>query len=610
MWRKKIPEFSIEMVLVEMASELPCWDTIGILYLDLETTSESEKLDSLNVWHHCKILGIAVTVDDDPTAYYVPLRHYGPNTFRNLPYEEVQRWLQDLLKKAKVWINHNIKYDAHVLLNEGYNLDGLELIDSMMLCKMAPKEERFTYNLTDIMNEWFFKNIQPYEDRLHLHLKRGAKDYGLVPIDIMAPYSAVDVLSVRHIWKNLMSVMPAECTEVIELEKQVTPVLLGIENTGMMLDMELVQAHAQALPATLFLIEKELARLTKIEGLRPHTNADCKDLIIGKYGLPVIEWTDKKQPSFGSDAILGYKAMRPDLGDVFDWLLKYKELHKLFTGFTTPYQDLNVNGIVHPDYNQIVRTGRMSCRTPNMQQLSPEAKDYIKPSGPDRVLVDIDFSQIEYRLIAHYTKAEHVIKEYAENPKADYHQIIADICGINRKEAKTINFCLSYGGGRGKVIEILSGIAEVIERCQGRNGIEVLGNNVYAKFHVAIPTLRPTTWQASKIMAQRGYVRTIMGRRRYLPRKVRFKSFNSCIQGSAADLFKAALVRVANELNPEIKLIGCVHDSFLFDAPRGMVESEVPKLVKIIEEIPRSVKLRVPITAKAKSSDKNWRQCG
>lgn len=616
MLRLKLPDFRTEAILVNDVSELPKWPHITDLFFDTETTSGQDKIASVNPWHNCELLGLSLIVDDEKIPYYIPLRHRGPNAQPNLPVENVLRWLQDILNISDNWIGHNCKYDCHVLLNAGLDISHPELIDTLSLCKLAPYEERFQYGLTPIMAEWFYKNIEPYEEAIHLHLKRGCKDYGLVPIDVMCPYACVDVLCVQMIYREMRNCIPAECNAVVNLEQKVTGALLQIERNGMKLDEKLLKLHHESYPSLLYAIVKQIETMTGFSEIRPHVNGDCKLLVVDTFGLPVLSWTEggkqkKKQPSFDSDTLLAYRALCPERAEVFDWMIKYKELHKLFTSFTESYVEKQLDWFIHSDYNQIVRTGRTSCREPNAQQLSPEAKEYIIPSAPDRILVDIDYSQIEYRLIAHFVKAQHILNEYATNPKADYHQVVADICGIKRKEAKRVNFCLSYGGGRGKVIEILSGQAEVIERCGSKEAIEELGRTAYDRFHRTVPTLKPTTYSASNIARTRGYVRTIMGRRRYLPRVAHFRAFNSVIQGSAADLFKNALVNVHSYLQskPYIKLVACVHDSFVLDMPKSEAESEVPKLIKIIEQIPEGVNLRVPIRADAKWSEKNWREC-
>lgn len=611
----RLPDWKTEAILTQEVSELPPWFDATHLYLDCETTSEKDKVASTNPWHDCKLLGIAIVIDEERFPLYIPLRHRGSQAFKNLPLDPVIAWLKKVLKGTKNWINHNIKYDCHVLTNEDPEFEKLisevHLIDTLAMCRLAPKEERFTYNLTDIMNEWFYINIEPYELDIHTHLKRGCKDYGLIPIDKMCPYAAVDTLCVRHIFKEIVQQIPEECNRVVELEQAVTPILLGIERNGLTLDMELVEHHYVGFPMILQAIVKELEKLTGFTDMRPHTNADCKSLICGDYGLPVLEWTEKKAPSFGSGAIRAYKAMRPDLSAVWDWILKYKEFHKLYTAFAKSYFELNIDGRIHSDYNQIVRTGRMSCRTPNAMQLSKAAKAYIIPSAPERVIVDIDFSQIEFRLIAHFIKAKVILQQYAEDPFTDYHTFVASLCHIARTPAKRINFMLGYGGGRGKCISILASEPEIIEELKDKDAIERRANEVYNRYHSLLPTLKPTTWEASRIMRTRGYVRTILGRRRYLPRKAHYKAFNTVVQGSAADLWKLAMVRVSEYIRdkPHIQLIAGVHDSFLFDMPNEVREEEVPKLIEIIEQIPEGINLRVPLRADAKWSNKNWREC-
>jgi hypothetical protein len=100
--------------LVESIAELPRFDSINLLFGDFETTSGDDKLDSLNPWHHCGVAGIAVTVDDAFGAWYVPVNHrFGTN----LPIDPVIDWWLDLLARCKRWVNHAIKYDAHVSAN-------------------------------------------------------------------------------------------------------------------------------------------------------------------------------------------------------------------------------------------------------------------------------------------------------------------------------------------------------------------------------------------------------------------------------------------------------------------------------------------------------------
>lgn len=613
MQRIKLPQWRTNAILVETVAELPQWFNNEILYLDLETTSSDDNKMSVNPWHDCQVLGIAVLVDKEPEPYYIPVRHRGPNRFKNLSVEEVHKWLQQVLDGSKLWVNHNIKYDAHVLYNAGITrLPAMR--DTIVLAKLMPEVERFTYEMTSLMRDWFYTDISMYEEELKARLKSGRKtikDYGVVPIDIMCPYACVDTLCVRLMWETMLGRLPCECNRIFEVENSVTQVLFDMENNGMRVNTALVEEHMRTYPITLHVLLEYLEKETGVADFRPNAPADCKEFLVKRHGLPVLEWTKPKkkttppQPAFGTNALLAYQAYKPELHSVLDLIIKYKELHKLYTSFTMPYAKLAINGYMHADYNQIVRTGRMSCRDPNMQQLCPEAKDYIIPPEGYKI-VDIDFSQIEFRLIAHFIKAHAIIAEYASNPLADYHQIVADLCGIDRYPAKRVNFMLGYGGGEPKCLEILSSIPSIIGELKERHLIEEKAKAVYKKYHEMVPSLRPTTYSATRVASQRGFVRTILNRQRHMHHKAYFKAFNSVIQGSAADLFKAALVRLANVLPSEVKLIGAVHDSFVLAAPIGF---DVTELVRTVEVLPDGVELRVPLRADVKESATNWRGC-
>lgn len=588
MYIVQLPEWKTKCKLIQDINELPNWFNNEYLYLDFETTSGDDKETSLNPWRNCKILGIAIVVDDEEEPLYIPLRHRNKTTFTNLDIDQISNWLRLVLSGSKFWVNHNIKYDAHVLLNEGVDFrDTTKLIDTLMLCRMAPRLEELTYNLTDVMNRWCYTQIQHHEDKIKLYLKQyKSKDYAVVPIDIMCPYACVDVLSVRKLYKQLCKEIPTECHRVTNLEKEVTGVLFDIERNGMRVNTDLLEVHETLLQTRMQILELEVTLLAGIPGWQLHTNSFGKAFFVDKEGLAPLSWTEKgHEASFDNDTLLKYKALYPKYAKIVDKVIAYRELKKLFTSFTVPYINLNIDGIIHPSYNQIVRTGRMSCRTPNMQQLSPEAREYIIPYDNNSVIVDIDYSQIEFRLIAHFIQSEPIIKAYNEDEKADYHTIVANLCGIDRKPAKTMNFMLGYGGGRKKCVETLSSIPEVIGELKDKHAIELKAGHIYTKYHEMVPTLKATQYRAMSVCKARGFVRTIMGRRRYLPPVAYFAAFNTVSQGSAADIYKAALVRLDRYLKDrggDTKIIGCVHDSFVLNMPKSLEKIRL----RLLNEVP------------------------
>ncbi len=613
-------------ILLEPGDSLPDLRHAKFLYLDFETTSEDPELDSLNPWFHCKIAGICVTADDNPHAWYIPIRG---RDGCNLEYTEVKRWLAILLQTCTAWVNHNVKYDAHVCLNEGI-IDRLEcqLIDTMTLAKIIDSDRvlRGGYSLTALSKTWLEEDISPFEDKLNTWLKGAkSKDYGTVPIDIIGPYGCQDALTTRKLYKYIQEHIPEQCQGVVATEIKLTSALCDIEQEGMPVDEIVVKKTTFATLARMLHIEEELHHLTEIT-IRPHTNDDCYEVLCGKYGLPILGRTDKENPSFDKAALASY-SHHPDviasanLTRVVALIMEYRKLHTLYGFFLKPYAELTVNGIIHPNYNQAVRTGRMSCSQPNAQQLSPEAKALVVPR-PGFAFLNSDYSQLEFRLIVHYLNNLAAIAAYAADPWTDFHQWVADMCGISRSPAKSINFCIGFGGGRNRVLTMLAANMELIKevsqeiQATGRSfeqHCKTKARHVFSKYHDTLPELKETSWRVAKTLERRGYVFNLYGRHRHLPIKASFRAFNSIVQASAADMIKEAVVATSPRFNSEVRALGvtqvaCVHDNILFNSPLEQVDELKPIVMSRMEH--PSISLRVPMKVDINVSQESWRMCG
>jgi DNA polymerase-1 len=596
-------------LIVEDVSELPpSFINSKYVYLDFETTSSSDDKTSISPWRDCKLLGICITVDDYPDALYIPLRHRHEGAFKNLPIEPVLKWLKDVLDTCDMWINHNIKYDAHALYNETGIYPKCKLVDTLSLAKINDSS-RFSYTLTLAMAEDLGYDIRGFENELKAQLD-GSKDYAVVPIDKMARYGAVDAMSVRLLYENYTLYLPAECETIRDIEIELTPMLFDLENVGMHLDTEEVANDNYLFPQFLGNLKRSIMSELDISDFRPHVNSDCHSLICGSMGLPVIELTDTGKPSFSAKALEGYKNMTTDKHKVIHYLEVWKKYYKLLTSFVRPYYRQQIDGTLHPDYNQIVSTGRLSCRNPNAQQLPKLAKKYIIPP-PGFSILDVDYSQIEFRIIVHYANDKRCIEAYRNDPNTDFHNWVRDMCHLTRSQAKTLNFRLGYGGGKKSTALALTTTKGFIEDDEVIEDAIRRGENIYENYYAQLPTLKSTRWRASDILRSRGYTKTLMGRHRHLPERAAFIAFNSACQGTAADLMKAATVRLKPYLaeNPQVQLFGLVHDSWCFYVPTNEIETRAKEIVSIVEEVPEGVKFRVPIKADYKHSSKNWMEC-
>ena len=334
---------------------------------------------------------------------------------------------------------------------------------------------------------------------------------------------------------------------------------------------------------------------------------------------------------------LSYPLVResPKVTNIVTKIRQYRKLHTLNSIFLQPYQEHQIDGLMHPDYNQIVRTGRMSCRRPNSQQLSKEAKALIHPPSDDMEILSWDYSQIEFRLIVHYIKDAAAIAAFTKNPDTDFHQWVADMCQIPRDPAKNVNFAIAFGGGKARVVSMLSlnmdlvgNLADkadqLIEagKCdisQRQKVFELLcnqrGEQVYNEYHGTLPGIKSKTKTARDNLISRGFVFNAYGRQRHLPEKAGFRAFNTIIQSCAADVIKERMVALAPRYNKFIRYLGIknfasVHDEVAMYAPKGLSKDMVTLMEIKSQFEDTAIKFRVPMRIACGVSDKNWAIAG
>jgi DNA polymerase-1 len=609
--------------IVQDESELPRLEGIN-LYLDLETTSGDPSKTSINPWHHCKIAGVCIAVDNSD-VFYVPLGHFQG---RNI---DARQWLVDTMRRTRVWVNHNVKYDAHVVENEtGYRYEG-KLVDTITLAKLY-YSDRYSYSLDALCEEWLHDNKQT--DLLAPYLVDN-KDYGRIPIDILGAYGGYDVILNRRLFKFLQDNMHDDCRNLANIEVGVTGILYETERLGMRIQPNMLKAMNIHYIQEMFKLEHKILDTTGYN-IRPHVNDDCYDLLCNGYGLPVVRWTNEdddekdSNPSFNKDALQAYLAMPGAPTEVVEMLLAYRQMNTFRSLFLETYIHLHVDGILHPDYNQTVRTGRMSARRPNAQQLNKNAKKLILPHEGHSFL-SVDYSQIEFRLIVHYIQNQAAINSYCKNPDTDFHTWVAEMCHIPRRPAKNVNFCMGYGGGKAKLLSMLSAEPTLVEEIKSKIDAAIEKGtvnkeqamtlfeaaagkralDVYKKYHDALPELRPTSYRAGVRAKDRGYVYNLFGRRRYLPPYKSHIAFNALNQGTAADIMKERLVavhQVCKDLG--IAIAAVVHDEVLFHGPTDVIDDPrtVHKVIECLEQ--PEVDLSLPLRCSYGTSAQSWYHAG
>lgn len=634
--------------IIESTSELPEISGARFLFADWETTSGNKKEKSTSPWRHCYPCGLAVTWDNQPGAFYIPVGHHDGN---NLDIVAVQRWLDQVITGTETWVNHNIKYDAHVTTN-GMGIElprSLELIDTLTAAKIIDSDRlrKGGYGLDVLARDWLHEEITHYEHKLQAYLGKTNCDYGAIPIDVLGEYAGQDVLTNRRLWKYINANMPEQCKRVWGTEIKLTSLLYRMEQKGMRIDPSELRVKEFMIYNQLIQMDEQLSKIVG-RSFRPHVNEDCFDVLCNQYGLPVLGWTEEGEddeitgeplpagnPSFDKEAMAKYKTYPgapievigngdPREGPLTG-IAGYRKLSTFNSLFVKKYQSIHTNGYLHPNYNQIVRTGRLSCKDPNATQLSPDAKALVHTNDGCSYL-SIDYAQIEFRLMMHYTKDERAIEVWQNDPDADFHQFVADMCEVKRKPAKTINFMIGFGGGKKKTVRTLSInvdiVGNVMEQVKqlGLTGDAAQakfkeiciakGEAAYNRYHREFPGIKRTSRKAMQIAEAYGYVFNLYGRRRHLHPDVAHIAFNTLNQGSAADIVKEQMVLLDEILyektGDDAWIAANVHDEVLIQGKTSVVrdQSFIDMCTRTLEEV--KIDLSVPIRTAYGLSDLNW----
>jgi len=626
-------------LIAESAGELPSLAGVRTLYLDLETTSGDDKEDGVSFWRgDTQVCGVAVTADDWEDAWYAPVRHHGPGAERwNLDPEPVMRWAGEGVKRCVEWVNANVKFDAHGMAKEGHIFD-CRLVDLVNLAKTI-NSDRYEFGLKSLCREWVGVPMRA-EDRIKSHLKGlKSKDYGRVPADLLGDYACEDVRGARALHKWLVAHRPTEMADLWETETLLTPVLWDVEQEGARIDETRTKIEQVLTMRRILALGDEIRELTGVELVK--SPQAMHDLFCVQLGLPVVGWTDEGNPSFDKEAMRLYEGLPQVVTDpiasrvvqaVRDWSVENTYLSLFLRPFLAKR---DAGGKLHSTYNQTIKTGRTSSSDPNSQQFNSRAKALVIPD-PGRSLLSVDASQVEFRLLVHLCKDRAAIAAYQADPRTDFHQWVAELCGISRRAAKNVNFAMAYGAGKAKVTAMLAGDRRIMEDIGATVEAEIQAGvtlpsarpwryrtlceeraaQIYATYHERLSSIRRTSFTASDACRLNGYVRNPYKRRRHLPQHLAHRAFNSAVQGGAMDLIKERIVALAPRYNSwsrsiDLRIHASVHDELVPSLPSEALkcaEGQEPEVVAEIERIlsAPSVPMRVPFVWDSGWSDESW----
>lgn len=629
--------FSAVTTQNELAALVVALESASLICLDTETTGTSATSSNL--------VGISLAVNDKH-GYYIPLGHISPNapegtlegvlpagfdapvaplqgdlfsdhSPHQLSVREVIAAIRPALTNPQIAkLGHNIKYDLIILRR--YGIDVQPVLHDTILTEWVRDPESRNLGLKSLA--WVRLNMA-MKDITDL-IGTGAKQITMarVPIEDAASYAAADVVAPMRLLPVLSADVKQHKAEKLleELEIPLVPIIADIEMQGVLLDVPYLKVLAVELSQRLENIEQKIYHISGYGKFNINSLNQLSEVLFGKLGLSTVGMKKTKTGNF-SLSVDVLEDMR-DQHPVIPMIMEYRSLSKLKSTYVEALPALinPYSGRVHTSYNQTgTSTGRFSSSDPNLQNIPIRTdegrrirKAFIAPPG--HVLLSADYSQVELRILAHYSGDEALLEAFragqdihASTAAAVYGVSIDKVSFEQRSFAKSVNFGLMYGMGAFRLAR--------------DSGLTLAQAESFIRDYFAyFPGVKAYLDNSRRSAAELGYVETLFGRRRYFPalqekektsavlrQRAEREAINMPIQGTAADILKRAMINLHQALrqkNLRARMILQVHDELVLEVPETELPTVAPLVVEVMEN---AYELKAPLRAEANVGP-NW----
>ena len=571
---KKIIEF--KAVTIENEKELfDIIEKIGDRVVAFDT--ETDSLENPN------IVGFSFAFEEDK-AYYVPINH----NYLGVPKQIDEEVGIEAIKKilGKRVIGHNLKFDFKMLRKYGVKTP-TPFADTMILAWLLDPDSKV--NLDDVAKRYLnYENIK-YGDVVGKN-----QNFSQIDIKTATKYASEDAFITLKLYEVLNNRLWDEVRFDFEnIEMPFINILIDMENEGIKVDIEYLEKLQME-------VSKKLEELTNRIYKEAGSEFNIKSPKQLSYILfEVLKLPAKKKTKTGystNEKVLNsLKGTHP----IIDYILEYRKLDKLLSTYIIPLKEYAKKDKNHKIYTTFLQTGtatgRLSSKNPNLQNIPPSIRDAFVS---EKMFVSLDYSQIELRLLAHFSEDENLIRAFLEDK--DIHlETAIKIFGEKdaskyRGIAKSINFGLIYGMGAKKLSETIN-----VSLKEAREFIE--------KYFASFPTVKNFLEKTKLEARKKGYVETLLKRRRFFDfvnasnrviAEYEREAVNTIFQGSAADIIKKAMVEIKSAY-PNSKMILQIHDELIFEIED---KSEANRYKEIMEN---AFKLKVPLKV-GMSFGKRW----
>lgn len=614
-------------IFEQMKAEFAASNLIGI-------DTETDGLDPMQ----CNIVGLCLAATDSSEnacvskGYYIPLNHTDEIGFPlpagkngNFDANLVKNWFiefwddscnfdaGDNQGKRRAFVFHNAKFDLHVLARAFdltiAQIEKANIIDTLIAAWMLSPGAT-GLGLDNMVMQKLQHEMIPIENLIG----RGKSQitFNRTRVPEATEYGAEDAVYTLRLWAPLQKELQKLDYEkyFFNQEMPLLKVLFQMESEGIAIDVPTLKRLEQELQRRIENLEKEICDMAGCE-FNIGSPKQLGEVLFDTLGLPEIK---KRSTDAAVLEELSFKTAHPIVFSI----IEYRELKKMQSTYISVLPTL-----VNPETKRIhtsfiqwgTATGRLSSRDPNLQNI-PVRSDLGKkiraafvPQNPDNVILAVDYSQIELRMLAHLSGDQALIDSYkneidihARTAAAIYGVPLENVTSDMRRDAKVVNFGVLYGMTAFRLSRDLK-----IPMGQAKDFI-----TGYFDMYQGVQDFIEST----KATAHRdGYVETLTGRRRYIAgidssdrmesQMAERMAVNTPVQGSAADLIKIAMIRIQKRINDEqlpLRMMLQVHDELVFECPKDRVE-ELSAMVK--SEMENAMQLQVPLVASVGFGE-NW----
>jgi len=542
--------------------------------LDLETTG----LDTMT----CEIIGCALAWKKQDTiqSIYIPSSDVGTDDLIAIVRDFFARY------RGKTFIQ-NLKFEDKILTRYDLSLPG-DSLDTMLASYIENPEQShglkaqalrvFSYQMTEIA-----ALIGPKG--------KAQKNMSEVPLEQITQYACDDAALTLALGEHYCQTLPPSLNKLWqELESPLAFVLAKMEREGISINTDILEQLSKDLEVEIVRLESQIKQSLDLPEINLNSNQQLAQALVDA-GYPLKKFTSTGQLSTDIKVLL--KLQETDkTGGLIEQIIEYRTLSKLRSTYAESLIKAASDSKIHTEFNQsLTSTGRLSSSNPNLQNIPTKNEKFSRvirssfQAHPKHLLICADYSQIELRILAHYSQ-DPVLSEAFQQNQDIHTRTAAEVFEVSleevnpamRRTGKTLNFALIYQQGIQATAKQLA-----ISQAQSSEFME--------KYFQSFPRIRPFQDECLEKARQQGYTETIWGRRRYfrnlnshnytLRRAEERAAFNAPLQGSAADLIKFAMLRIKQ--NPKLspaKILLQVHDELLIQVPT----LEASALSEIIQE--------------------------